>query len=38
MDLSIKGELAGRLKIVLFAREAPLAAENFRRLWWVAHS
>jgi peptidyl-prolyl isomerase D len=32
LDVTIKGEAAGRMEFVLFTREAPLAAENFRAL------
>jgi peptidyl-prolyl isomerase D len=32
LDVSIKGDPAGRMEFVLFTKEAPLAAENFRAL------
>jgi peptidyl-prolyl isomerase D len=32
LDVAIKGEAVGRMEFVLFTKEAPLAAENFRAL------
>lgn len=32
LDIAIKGNYVGRVKIVLFKNEAPRAAENFRAL------
>lgn len=32
MQVSIKGEYKGRIEMVLFVKEAPLQAENFRAL------
>lgn len=31
-DIAIKGQAVGRIKMVLFTKEAPRAAENFRAL------
>ncbi len=32
LDVAIKGQPVGRIEMVLFVREAPRAAENFRAL------
>ena len=32
LDVAIKGEKVGRIEMVLFTKEAPRAAENFRQL------
>jgi hypothetical protein len=32
IDVAIKGKRVGRIQFVLFVREAPRAAENFRQL------
>ena len=36
-DVAIKGEYIGRIKMVLFSKEAPRSAENFRQLCTGMH-